>query len=224
MNLAGRFLCGVVRTGTNALCRIDHEQIKQVPRSGPLIIVTNHINSLEVPLMFAHLQPRPLTGFAKIETWDSKFMGWLFDQWEAIPIKRGELDLLAIKRGLEILDNGGILAIAPEGTRSYHGRLLRARAGVVPIALRSGAPILPMAHWGAEDFSSNIKKMKRTPFHVRIGKLFRIKVDDCGVQREIRQEIVDEIMTRIAILMPEAYRGEYSGDVNSEPKYLQYVN
>ncbi len=224
MNAAGRFLCGMVRTGTNAMCRIERSALQQVPKQGPLIIVTNHIGSLEVPLVFAHLQPRPLTGFAKIETWDNKLMGWLFDQWEAIPIRRGELDLEAVRRGLNVLQAGGILAIAPEGTRSYHGRLLRARPGVVPIALRSGAPILPLAHWGAEQFSTNLKQFKRTDFHIRVGRLFHIKANDGKMMRDGRQEIVDEIMGQIAILMPEEYRGEYAAHASATPKHIQFLD
>jgi 1-acyl-sn-glycerol-3-phosphate acyltransferase len=223
MNVAGRFLCGVVRTGTNAMCRIERSALQQVPKQGPLIIVTNHIGSLEVPLVFAHLQPRPLTGFAKIETWDNKFMGWLFDQWEAIPIRRGELDLEAVRRGMSVLQSGGILAIAPEGTRSYHGRLLRARPGVVPIAMRSGAPILPLAHWGAEQFPDNIKQLKRTDFHIRVGRPFHIKSSNGKMTRDDRQQIVDEIMGQIAALMPEEYRGEYTAHATAMPKYLKYL-
>lgn len=225
MNLAGRILVGIVQFGTSILCRIDRAPLKQVPRRGPLILVTNHIGSLEVPLMFAHLQPRPLTGFAKIETWDNKFMGWLFDLWQAIPIRRGEADLEAMRRGLEVLERGGILALSPEGTRSRHGRLLRARPGVALVALRSGAPILPMAHWGAEDFSSNIKRGRRTDFHIRVGKPFRLKAGDRQkTSREARQEMVDEIMGQIAALLPEEYHGEYAGRVPGAPRYLEFLD
>src|SRR5512136_2756774 len=114
-----------IRLGTNILCRIEGSELAMVPMGGPLILAINHINSLEVPLLFAYLQPRRLIGLAKIETWDSKFMGWLFDLWNAIPVRRGEVDLEAIRRCLAALETGDILAVAPEGTRSRRGKLLR---------------------------------------------------------------------------------------------------
>ena len=68
------FLNIVIRLGTDLLCRIDKRDFSKIPSRGPLILVTNHISSLEVPLLFSHLQPRGITGLAKIETWNNKFM------------------------------------------------------------------------------------------------------------------------------------------------------
>ncbi|NCP16078.1 1-acyl-sn-glycerol-3-phosphate acyltransferase [bacterium] len=208
--------------GTRIICRIDMASLAQVPARGPLILVTNHIGSLEVPLLFAHLQPRPVTGFAKIETWDDPFMGWLFDLWGAIPIRRGEADVDALRKGFTALEQGCILAVAPEGTRSRHGRLLRARPGVAMIALRSGVMLLPLAHWGGENFSGNLKRLKRTDFHVKVGQPFRLQVEE-KVTRQVRQQVADEIMFQIAALMPEAYRGEYVMMDKSTAKYLRFA-
>ncbi len=207
---------------TDIVCRIEGADLKRVPHDGPLILAVNHINSLEVPILLSHLQPRRMIGLAKIETWDNKFMGWLFDLWESIPIRRGEADLEAVRRCLTALKSGDILAVAPEGTRSYDGRLLSGRPGIVLIALRSGAPILPVAHWGGEDFSKNIKRLKRTDFHIRVGKPFRLDANGETVNGKIRQEMVDEIMQQIAILMPEQYRGQYAERTFPPHKYLQF--
>jgi len=217
------FMDNVIRLGTDILCRIDKRDFPKVPAHGPLILVINHIGSLEVPLLFAHLQPRKMIGLAKIETWDNKFMGWLFDLWEAIPIRRGEADLAAIRACLQVLKAGDILAIAPEGTRSYHGRLQCGQPGMVVIALHAGAPILPIAHWGSEDFGSNLKRLKRTDFHFRVGRQFYLDAKGQRVNGEIRQAMANEIMSQIAILMPEKYRGEYA-DCDAPPqKYLRFA-
>lgn len=212
-----------IQLGTDILCRIDKCDFPKIPSRGPLILVTNHINSLEVPLLFVHLQPRKLIGLAKIETWHNKFMGWLFDLWDAIPVRRGEADLDAIRACLEVLKSGDILAIAPEGTRSYNGHLLPAQPGIVLIALHSGAPIIPMAHWGGEHFSSNLKKLKRTDFHIRVGKLFYLDAKGEKVNGKICQEMADEIMSQIAGLMPEEYHGEYADCDPPPQKYLRYA-
>lgn len=215
------FMNAVIRLGTSLLCRIDKRDFHKVPARGPLILVTNHIGSLEVPLLFVHLQPRRMIGLAKIETWDSKFMGWLFDLWGAIPVRRGEADLEAVRRCLDVLQAGDILAIAPEGTRSYHGRLLRAQPGVAMIALRTDAPILPVAHWGGENFKANLKKLRRTDFHVRVGEPFHLDPKGEKVTGELRQAMADEIMGQIAALMPEEYHGEYAGKFG-QTKYLRW--
>jgi 1-acyl-sn-glycerol-3-phosphate acyltransferase len=209
--------------GTSILCRIDRSALDRVPARGPLILAANHVGSLEVPLLFAHLQPRQMVLLAKIETWDSRAMGWLFDRWESIPIRRGDVDLFAVHRCLEILHQGKILGLAPEGTRSRDGILRDARGGITVIALHSGSPILPLAHWGGEDFSGNLRHLRRTEFHIRVGKPFYLQTNDKHVNHEIRQEMVNEIMAQIAALMPERYRGIYAGMVGRPPRYLNFL-
>jgi 1-acyl-sn-glycerol-3-phosphate acyltransferase len=161
-----------------------------------------------------------LIGLAKIETWDNKLMGWLFDLWDAIPVKRGELDLDAAKKCLATLKEGSILGVAPEGTRSYNGSLQRGEPGIVLFALHSGAPIVPIAHWGGEKIGQNLKRLKRTDFHIRVGKPFTVSPGSEKMNGMIRQTISDEIMWQIAQLMPVEYRGEY---VNYNPPATQHL-
>lgn len=160
--------------------------------------------------MYSHLQPRPLTGIAKVETWDNWFMNWVFNLWGAIPIRRGAADIEAIRKSLEALEKGYILAISPEGTRNKTGVLIKAQPGVITLALRSGAPLLPIVHWGGENFSKNIKCLKRTDFHIRVGEPFKLDPGKERVTRHARQQMVDEMMYRLAALLPEQYRGAYS--------------
>jgi 1-acyl-sn-glycerol-3-phosphate acyltransferase len=221
--LLRRVVTWLIRVGTGALCRIDYESLAQVPAHGPLIMAANHINSLEVPLLFTHLQPRPMIGIAKIETWDNVVMGWLFDLWEAIPIRRGKADLDAMRKCLAALSQGDILGVAPEGTRSYHGRLQRGQPGIVMMALRSGAPVMPIVHWGGEAFTANLKRLKRTHFHVRVGRPFVLDVREERITGELRQEMTDEIMVQLALLLPEEYRGEYANCDPPPTKYLRFI-
>ncbi len=216
------FVCWLIRQGTSMLCQIDGEALVHVPPHGPLILVTNHIGSLEVPLLYAYLHPRPLTGLAKVETWDNPLLAWLFDLFQAIPVRRGTPDLAAIRRSLDALRAGYILAVAPEGTRSRHGRLLRGQAGVVTLALHSGAPLLPLAHWGSEQFHANLRRWKRTPFHIRVGRPFRIEPGGRKLTRALRRQITDEIMMEIAALLPPEYRGFYAFSLEA-PRFLRYL-
>jgi 1-acyl-sn-glycerol-3-phosphate acyltransferase len=122
-----------------------------------------------------------------------------------------------MRKSLEALEKGKILAIAPEGTRNKSGRLIRAHPGVITLALRSGAPLLPVAHWGGENFLTDLKRLKRTDFHIRVGEPFKLNPGMERVSREIRQQMVDEMMYRLAALLPEKYRGVYY-DMNNATK------
>jgi 1-acyl-sn-glycerol-3-phosphate acyltransferase len=214
------FVFGAIRAGLGILCRIDSRDLKKIPDSGPLIVYSNHTGSIEVPLVFVLLQPRPMKGIAKIETWDNVFMAWLFNLWGAIPIKRGYADMYAIRKSLESLQEGFILGISPEGTRNRTGRLLKGHPGVVSLAIHSGAPLVPLAHWGGENFISNIKKLRRTEFNIRVGNQFKIQTKGLKLDRITRQMIADELMYQLASLLPIEYRGAYSDPSKATTNFL----
>jgi 1-acyl-sn-glycerol-3-phosphate acyltransferase len=193
------------------LCRVDDAEIAKVPAIGPLILVTNHVGFLEIPVLHSRLRPRRVVGLAKAESWKNPLLGWLFDLWGAIPVKRGEPDLAALRRCLDFLRDGGILVVAPEGTRSGHGRLQRGHSGVVTLALRGEAPILPLAFYGGETLKRHARRLRRTPFHIMVGEPFHLSVEG-RVTQAVRQNLADEIMYKLAALLPPEYRGEYAAD------------
>jgi 1-acyl-sn-glycerol-3-phosphate acyltransferase len=213
----------LVRIGTNILCRIDAPNIQNFPKKGPLIVISNHTGQLEVAVFFGQLAPRPLTGWAKMEAWDNTFLNWLFDLWGLIPVRRGEADTSALRKAIKALNEGYIFGIAPEGTRNKTGRLRRAHPGAVLLATRSNAPILPLAHWGGEDFLKNLARFKRTDFHIRAGEPFKLDLDGVKLTREIRQQIADEMMLRIAEHMPPEYHGAYEKVTIEGKKYTRVV-
>lgn len=208
----------IVKFGTSILCCIDAPGLDKIPMSGPLIAYSNHTGQIEVAVLFGHLQPRPLTGWAKMEAWDNAFLNWLFNLWGLIPVKRGEADTSALRKAIAALEKGYIFGIAPEGTRNISGRLKRAHPGAVILAIHSGAPLLPVAHWGGENFLKNLAHFRRTDFHIRIGDPICLNVDGIRMTREIRQQIVDEMMFHLAELLPPEYRGEYE----KVTKYAQF--
>jgi 1-acyl-sn-glycerol-3-phosphate acyltransferase len=217
------FLTFLVRVYTRVTCRLDISDLQKFPLHGPLIAIANHTGQIEVPLIFAHLQPRKLTGWAKIETWDNKFLNLVFNIWGIIPVRRGEADMHALKAALRALENGFIFGVAPEGTRNYTGILGRALPGTVIVALHSGAPIIPIAHWGGEAFLKNLKRFKRTDFHIRIGEPFKINVEGVKVTGEVRQQIVDEMMYELAKYLPEEYRGEYADMSKATTRFIEKI-
>ena len=222
MQLAEQVTNAIIKRLTRILCRVDDAALSHVPAHGPLILVSNHVNFLDVPLFYTHLQPRPITGFSKVETWNNPFLGPLFTLWRIIPIRRGEADVEAFRRGLAALAAGQILAIAPEGTRSGHGRLQRGHPGVVTLAARSGAPILPLGFYGAENFWENLRGLRRSPFHIVVGQPFTVAAGDARLTAEVRQQIADEIMYQLAALLPAAYRGCYADMDAATTRFLRF--
>jgi 1-acyl-sn-glycerol-3-phosphate acyltransferase len=210
MKTEARIVSGLIKRITRVICSIEDNSLHQIPLTGPLIIVSNHVNFLDVPILYTHLMPRPLTGFAKVETWDSPPMAYLFNLWGAIPIQRGEPDVRAIRRCLEALEAGWIFAIAPEGTRSGNGILGPGNPGVVLLAMQSKAPLLPLVFYGHENYKAMWNRLQRIHFHIRVGQPFLIDTGGYRANHQIRQSITNEIMYQLAALLPPRYRGQYN--------------
>ena len=131
------------------------------------------------------------------------------------------VDREAFRRCEEALRDNKILAVAPEGTRSKTGQMLPGKPGVALLALRSGAPVLPVGFYGHEDFWLNFKHLRRTNFHMKTGKPFRLNVPLSSLSdRDVRQRVTDEMMYKIAEQLPEKYRGYYAFQSKIEYKYL----
>ncbi|MCX6068933.1 MAG: lysophospholipid acyltransferase family protein [Chloroflexi bacterium] len=224
MNLMRWIVTYLCKLGMAILCRIDAKEMAKVPANGPLLTFANHTGTVEAPIIYTQLTPRKkVTALAKIETWDNWFLNWVFTLWGIIPIHRGEADMVAMRKALDALENGYILGISPEGTRSRQGMLRRAHGGVAMLALHSGAPLQAIAHWGGENFGTNVKHFKRTDFHIRVGPVFQLDSQGQRVTKEIRQQMADEMMYQLAKLLPEEFRGEYSDLENATEKYLRFV-
>ena len=125
----------------------------------------------------------------------------------------------ACSREMARLEQGQIVIIAPEGTRNKTGRLLRAKAGVVPLALKSGAPLRPLVYYGHEGFNDNVRRLKRSEIHIVVGEPFRLDAHGVQVTKEVRQAMADEIMLKLAALLPPANRGVYA-DLRPSSRYI----
>ena len=193
-----------------------------MPDRGPLIIVSNHVNFLELPVLYTRLLPRPMVGFAKAETWDNPALRFLADLWGGIPLHRGKADTSAMRQALQALEEGFIVGVTPEGTRSGHGRLQQGHPGVVLLALRSGVPLLPLVFWGGELFWDNVTRLRRTDFYTSVGQPFTLDAGGVKVTSQVRQAMTDEIMYQMAALLPPAYRGVYSDLASATETYLRF--
>jgi 1-acyl-sn-glycerol-3-phosphate acyltransferase len=190
------------------LLRLDIRGIENVPRQGPVIFAISHSSFLD-PVIIGPHTPRDVVPMAKIEAFDLPVLGLVLRLYGAFAVRRGEVDLTAIKTALKVLQSGQCLVIAPEGHRSETGALQRGREGAIILALRSGAPILPVAIWGGKKFWKNLVRLRRTEMMYYIGKPVTPIIKQ--PTREQIAAMSDELMLLIAQMMPPELHGYYAG-------------
>jgi 1-acyl-sn-glycerol-3-phosphate acyltransferase len=207
----------------SVICKIDcAEFIKALKNNKPMLVIFNHINFLEVPILVAHSYPIYVSGLVKSETWDNPIFSFLFNTYKAIPIDRNGAFNESFKKMLEAIEKGYFMCVAPEGTRSKDGVLGKGKPGIIQLAHEANVPILPLAHYGGEHIWKNIRRLRRTPFCFRAGRPFRINCEGRPGKEE-REEIMTEVMAQMARLLPERMRGEYAQLTHNDCKYLEFI-
>jgi 1-acyl-sn-glycerol-3-phosphate acyltransferase len=202
-----RLLVTLARLLTSPLFRVHDEALARIPMHGPLIIVMNHVNFFEIPIIYSHLQPRPVRGLALSTRWENPILGWGLDTSGAIPLERGGSNVESFHRALNVLKSGEMVLIMPEGTRSGDGRLQRGFPGVVLLAQKSKAPLMIVVSHGGEQYRQNLRRFRRTDFYLTVGESFTLSEYS---EKSSRKELVNQIMFRMAALLPQEYRGVYT--------------
>lgn len=187
------------------LVHIDVEGLENFPQSGPLLLVSNHLDILDAPIALI-FTPRRMTTFVKSK-WKRPPFNWLMACMGDV-IYANKTDHRALEEGIKVLQSGRVLALAPEGTRSRTGGLGKGQAGVVLLALKAHAPILPTAIHGQEQAMRYWKRFRRVPIQIRVGQL--IELPPGKANREQLEMYTQQIMIAIARLLPADYRGVYT--------------
>ncbi len=193
---------------------------ENVPASGPLLIVCNHLHLADPPIVAASM-PLKCVFMAKEELFRDGWSRFWVGNFGAIPVSRGGVDREAIRRAEDWLRKGVSLIIFPEGGRSQGARLQPALPGAALIAAHTGVPVLPVSITGTE----KLKNMRLKPliwcvFHrpritVNIGRPFLPPPAGGKLPKEQRNALMKDIMGKIAALLPPAYRGAYGGGENA---------
>ncbi len=202
--LANRFLHVLF----NVALDLHVSGVENVPRTGALVVAMNHTSFVD-PMLVGVFVPRDVVMMSKIENFKLPLLNNLVKWYGAFPIRRGEADREAIKKALEVLRAGDALLMAPEGTRSADGQLQQGHDGLALIATRTHAPILPFAIAGAKPVSKNLSRLHRTKVYVNIGKPITVESSTPKPSREELSALTDQVMLRIAALLPPEQRGVY---------------
>jgi 1-acyl-sn-glycerol-3-phosphate acyltransferase len=193
-----------------------------LPKQGSLIITANHAGRLEVLLVY-YLLDRPDIILMIAEKYrKSTFWRWFARRVDGIFIDRYNADFTALRQVLRRLQDGGVLTMAPEGTRSTSGKLQEAQWGAAFLAAKAGVPVVPVGATGTHDklVVERLKHFKRLRIQVRIGKPYTLPPLKPHDREAQLQQHTDEIMCQIAALLPEELRGFYT----DHPRLKEILN
>ena len=202
----------LIRFVVNLVADVEISGRENLPPEGGFVVATNHLGILDAALAYYALDQWEL--FVPVaEKWEQNpLLRWLGKYLNFIFVDRFHPDLKALRAMIRRMEHGQTLIIAPEGTRARDEKMAEAKAGVAYLAAKSGFPILPVAISGTEDriIFGNLKRLRRSHVTVTGGPPFTVP----PIPRENREEFLkqwtDEIMCRVAVMLPERNRGHYA--------------
>ena len=206
-------IAGLCRFGLQSIARVRVEGLGDLPTEGPLILAANHLSNVDPPFIGGWLGPalgRRPTFLAK-EVLFGGPLGILIRSLGAEPVKAGGSDIGAYRTAKAVLDKGGVVAILPEGTRSFDGVMADPKPGVSMLATRTGTPVLPVGLSGTDDLMAREQTFPHIGARVtmRVGRPFRLTLAE-GTDRRAALEAADaELMRRIAALVEPRHRGTW---------------
>jgi len=212
----------VARPTVRALFRARVVGLHHVPVDGPAILSPNHRSFFDSPLVMT-MAPRPVVFLGKAEYMDQWKTRYLFPALGMVPIRREvrKASMAALTTAAELLDEGRLVGIYPEGTRSRDGLLHRGHSGVAHLAMITGAPIIPVGITGTErvqPIGSAVPRPFRGPVTLRFGEPIDPADYRFGGSRKRRQQMLDDVMAAIAAMT----RQERSPDfASSEPPLIR---
>ncbi len=183
----------------------DLEGLELVPKSGPLLLCSNHVSNYD-PLLLGATVPRLMHAMAKAELFRNPLLARYLRACNVFPIRREEADAAALRTALNVLKDGGVVVLFPEGHRSHGARMRPFSRGAGYLARRSGAPVLPCAIWGTERVLPSGKlRPRRAEVHLRLGPpFFPVGADSEAATRDLER--------RVAALLPPGLRPSADGD------------
>jgi len=195
----------------NLITRIEVHGLEKIP-SGNLIIAANHLGRLDTAVLLCVLDREDIIMAIAEKYKNHPLFGAIGRAVDGIWLNRFEADFSAMRQILERMKRGGLLVIAPEGTRSKTETMQQGKMGVAFLASKSGYPVLPVAVTGTEDrgIVDNLKHFRRSKIVVRAGDLMSVEIPKGKGREEAMREATDEIMCRIGVMLPEKYRGVYA--------------
>lgn len=203
-----RLVQGLIRLLVWIFCRVEVIGIENMPKQGPLIIVSNHLGDADV-IVGLTITRLPIDIMVKSELYDTPIFGKAIDAYGVIWVHRGQPDRKALRVALDSLRAGRSLALAPEGRESLTGSLEEGTGGAAYIAQKAKVPIMPVTFTGTENWRvfGNLRRLKRSYVTVTIGPVFYL--GEYQSRHQAIEQGTAQIMRTLARQLPPEYRGVY---------------
>jgi 1-acyl-sn-glycerol-3-phosphate acyltransferase len=193
---------------THLICRYRVSGLENVPTTGSLLIVANHLSWYD-PILLGVVLPRRVWFFTKAEIFRWPIAGAACRATGQIPVHRGSSDRAALEKALEYLREGKVLVVFPEGTVARKEQMIAAHSGAAMLALRTGVTVLPIAHTGTRRILRSLRTLWFPRVNIQIGTPFVPTIPE-GVPRKAELKAVTlQIMERIAQMLPPESRGVF---------------
>jgi 1-acyl-sn-glycerol-3-phosphate acyltransferase len=205
LRTVGRFL-------VRCIARIQFLNPERLPATGGCIVVTNHLGRLDAILAIMLANREDLVVFIAEKYQRSAIWRYAVRKLDAVWLNRFEADFHAMRTVLKRLQQGEMLGMAPEGTRSQSGALAEGKPGAAYLAIKANAPLIPVAITGTEDrvVLARLRRLRRADITIRVGEPFSLPPRGRQDRDAHLQQCTDEIMCQIAALLPPSYRGVYA--------------
>jgi 1-acyl-sn-glycerol-3-phosphate acyltransferase len=200
----------IVILGIKTLTKAEFVGLEHIPLQGGVILATNHMSRIDIPLLFAVPVRPDITALVTDKYQNYPFFKWFTITAGGIWIDRTKADFTAFRLAADAIGQGRALGIAPEGTRS-EGELLEGKSGTVLLALKTGVPVIPVGIAGTETCNDAWKHLRRPHIVTRFGAPLNFAPLERASRDVQLQGYTTEIMCQIAALLPEKYHGFYKG-------------
>lgn len=211
MTLSQRIFLGILKPFSKIFLSWKVKGRENVPLTGPLIIVANHVHLLD-PFLLMFSFPRWINFMAKEELFRHPFLKVIVHWAQAFPVRRGGTTKdrrEAMKQAKDILDNGLVLGMFPEGKRSHKGKLMMGKPGSAVMASRMDAPLLPVGIIGTDKIKGISWLWRRPEIVINIGQPFKLPSVDGRLNKSQMKLLTSRLMGEIAALLPPEYQGVY---------------
>ena len=204
-------LRSIIRFVMNIIADVEIVGMDKLPQ-GNVLLAANHLGRLDTAVLLYALDREDFIMAIAEKYKNHPLFGAMGRTVDAVWLNRFEADFSALREILARMKKGGLMVIAPEGTRSKTEALQEGKMGVAFLASKSGYPVLPIALIGTEDRSviENLKRFRRSKIKAVAGELFTVEIPKGRGREQAMREATDEIMCRIAVELPEKYRGFYA--------------
>lgn len=197
--------------------------IERIPQTGGCLLAINHLSIVDPPLIFTLVRHPRMAAFVASKHRRNPLFRWMLHHAGVIWVRRGESDRAALTAAVRALSAGTMLGVAPEGTRSRSGSLQRGKAGIAFLAAHATAPIVPAVVINTDRAFAELKRLRRPKLILKIGPPFTLSPLAPGDRSAQLRANTDEIMLRLAAMLPPRYRGVYAEHPRL-PQFLEWAD